>query len=97
MTASRGVVTADNSGRSFTAFKTPQSWRTAHPHRRAARMVSTASTISDAASMDHFELQTLMQHKTLTTTQGYVSMAKRLLKPVNNLFVPTIPQIGETA
>ena len=51
----------------------------------------------NAASMDLFELQALMQHKTLTTTQGYVSMAKRLLKPVNNLFVPTIPQIGETA
>lgn len=51
----------------------------------------------NAASMDLFELQALMQHKTLATTQGYVSMSKRLQKPVNNLFVPSIPQIGETA
>ncbi len=51
----------------------------------------------NAASMDLFQLQALMQHKALATTQGYVSMATRLQKPVNNLFVPTIPQIGETA
>ncbi|MFM9965074.1 MAG: hypothetical protein ACKV2Q_28060 [Planctomycetaceae bacterium] len=51
----------------------------------------------NAESMDLFELQALMQHKTLATTQGYVSMSKRLQKPVNNLFVPTIPRIGETA
>ncbi len=51
----------------------------------------------NAESMDLFELQALMQHKTLATTQGYVAMAKRLQKPVNNLFVPTIPQISETA
>ncbi len=51
----------------------------------------------NAASMDLFELQALMQHRSLTTTQGYVSMAKRLQKPVNNLFVPSLPKIGETA
>ncbi len=51
----------------------------------------------NAASMDLFELQALMQHRSLTTTQGYISMAKRLQKPVNNLFVPSLPMIGETA
>ena len=51
----------------------------------------------NAESMDLFELQALMQHKTLATTQGYVAMAKRLQKPVSNLFVPSIPKIGETA
>ncbi len=51
----------------------------------------------NAASMDLFELQALMQHKSLTTTQGYVSMAQRLQKPVNNLFIPSLPRIGETA
>ncbi len=51
----------------------------------------------NAASMDLFELQALMQHQTLETTRVYVSMAKRLQKPVNNLFVPSLPQIGETA
>lgn len=51
----------------------------------------------NALSMDLFELQALMQHQTLATTQGYVSMAKRLQNPVNNLFVPSLPKIGETA
>lgn len=51
----------------------------------------------NAASMDLFELQALMQHQTLETTRVYVSMAKRLQKPVNNLFVPSLPKIGETA
>ena len=51
----------------------------------------------NAGSMDLFELQALMQHKSLTTTQGYVSMATRLQKPVNNLFVPSLPTVSETA
>ena len=51
----------------------------------------------NAASMDLFELQSLMQHRSLATTQGYISMAERLQKPVNNLFVPSLPKIGETA
>ena len=51
----------------------------------------------NAGSMDLFELQALIQHKSLTTTQGYVSMATRLQKPVNNLFVPSLPTVSETA
>ncbi|MFM9960731.1 MAG: tyrosine-type recombinase/integrase [Planctomycetaceae bacterium] len=51
----------------------------------------------NAASMDLFELQALMQHQSLVTTRGYVNMAQRLQKPVSNLFVPTLPRIGETA
>ncbi|MCX7422030.1 MAG: tyrosine-type recombinase/integrase, partial [Planctomycetia bacterium] len=51
----------------------------------------------NAASMDLFELQALMQHQTLATTQGYVSMANRLQKPVSNLFVPSLSKKGETA
>ncbi len=51
----------------------------------------------NAASMDLFELQALMQHQTLETTRVYVSMAKRLQKPVSNLFVPSLPRVGETA
>ena len=50
----------------------------------------------NAASMDLFELQALMQHKTLSTTQGYVNMSKRLQKPVDNLYVPPNLRIGET-
>jgi integrase len=44
----------------------------------------------NAETMDLFELQALMQHKSLTTTQGYVNMAKRLQKPVDDLFVPRV-------
>lgn len=42
----------------------------------------------NAASMDLFELQGLMQHKTLETTREYVNMAKRYNETVKNLFVP---------
>ncbi len=45
----------------------------------------------NAASMNLFELQGLMQHKSLETTRGYVSMAGQLSKAVQNLFVPAIP------
>ena len=44
-----------------------------------------------AASMNLFELQRLMRHKSLTTTQGYVSMAGQLNKAVRGLFVPSLP------
>ncbi|WP_083842885.1 site-specific integrase [Schlesneria paludicola] len=44
----------------------------------------------NAESMDLFELQKLMQHKSLETTRGYVNMAKRLNRAVSNLFVPEI-------
>ncbi len=45
----------------------------------------------NAASMNLFELQGLMQHKSLETTRGYVNMAAGLNKAVGNLFVPSIP------
>ena len=47
---------------------------------------------ANAASMNLFELQSLMQHKSLTTTQGYVSMAGQLNKAVQRLFVPSLPE-----
>ena len=45
----------------------------------------------NAASMNLFELQGLMQHKSLETTRGYVNMAAGLNRSVGNLFVPAIP------
>jgi len=50
----------------------------------------------NADSMDLFELQGLMQHKSLETTKLYVNMTKRRAKPVSNLYVPPIPCIAET-
>ena len=50
----------------------------------------------NAASMNLFELQSLMQHRSLTTTQLYVNMAGQLNKAVHGLFVPAIPSIGQT-
>jgi hypothetical protein len=41
--------------------------------------------------MNLFELQGLMQHRSLTTTRGYFNMAAGLSKAVGILFVPTIP------
>ena len=38
-----------------------------------------------------------MQHQTLSTTQGYVNMAKRLNETVKNLFVPPVLRMAETA
>lgn len=43
---------------------------------------------ANADTMDLLQLQELMQHKSLKTTQIYVSMAKRLNQPVANLLVP---------
>ena len=44
----------------------------------------------NAGEMDLFELQALMQHKSLETTRGYVSMANRLNKAVEGLYVPDV-------
>lgn len=44
----------------------------------------------NASKMDLFELQGLMQHKSLTTTQLYVNMSKRYSETVERLFVPTL-------
>jgi|GEM_PF-631671 len=46
----------------------------------------------NAAGMDLFQLQSLMQHKSLETTRGYVNMANQLNTVVGNLFVPTLPE-----
>ena len=50
----------------------------------------------NAATMDLFELQALMQHRALTTTQGYVNIAGQLSKTVERLFVPSLHRIAET-
>lgn len=46
--------------------------------------------------MDLFTLKALMQHKSLATTEGYVNMAKRLKKPVENLFVPPVLKVAKS-
>ncbi|WP_397569068.1 tyrosine-type recombinase/integrase [Schlesneria sp. T3-172] len=50
----------------------------------------------NAATMNLFELQGLMQHKSLETTRNYVNMAKGYEETVKNLFVPPNLKIGET-
>ena len=40
--------------------------------------------------MNLFELQTLMQHKSLETTKLHVSMVGRLNKAVDGLYVPEV-------
>ncbi|WP_010587877.1 tyrosine-type recombinase/integrase [Schlesneria paludicola] len=50
----------------------------------------------NAESMDLFELQGLMQHKSLETTREYVNMARRYNSKVKNLFVPPNLKAGET-
>ena len=44
----------------------------------------------NAARMDLFELQDLMQHKSLSTTKLYVNMANRLTSAVSGLYVPDV-------
>lgn len=44
----------------------------------------------NAAGMNLFELQALMQHRSLETTRRYVSMANRLNRVVANLKVPDV-------
>ncbi len=46
----------------------------------------------NAEEMDLFELQTLMQHKSLETTKLYVGMTKKLKNAVKGLKVPSILQ-----
>lgn len=50
---------------------------------------------ANAAEMDLFTLQALMQHKSLETTRGYVSMANRLKPAVHGLFVPEVKRAVE--
>lgn len=49
----------------------------------------------NAGSLNLFELQALMQHKSLVTTRGYVAMAAQLNRAVSNLYVPDL-RVGET-
>jgi hypothetical protein len=42
----------------------------------------------NAATMSQFEIQGLMQHKSLETTRQYVNMAEQYAEPVKNLYVP---------
>ncbi|MBC8116849.1 MAG: hypothetical protein H7062_20840 [Candidatus Saccharimonas sp.] len=54
-----------------------------------------AFATANAESMNLFALQSLMQHKSLETTKGYVNMARQLNRPVQNLFVPTLRRRGD--
>ena len=56
-------------------------WYGFHDFRRAFATLN-------AQQRDLFELQGLMQHKSLETTREYVAMASRLNQTVKNLFVP---------
>ncbi len=47
---------------------------------------------ANAESMDLFQLQSLMQHKSLDTTRLYVNMAEKLNSAVDGLKVPAILQ-----
>jgi len=58
-------------------------WYGFHDIRRAFATLN-------AAQMDLFQLQALMQHKSLETTKGYVNMANRLTDQVKSLFVPPV-------
>jgi len=49
----------------------------------------------NAAQMDLFQLQALMQHKSLETTKSYVNMSNRLTDQVKALYVPPILQRAE--
>ncbi len=50
---------------------------------------------ANAEHMDLFELQKLMQHRSLETTQGYVSMAGKLKKAINKAHVPDFLTVRE--
>lgn len=65
------------------ANKPPGKWYTFHDLRRGFATVN-------ADRLDTFELQRLMQHQSITTTQRYVAMAHRLTAAVNKVSVPTI-------
>ena len=46
--------------------------------------------------MDLFELQKLMQHRSLETTRGYVNMAGKLKKAIKKVHVPDFLTVRET-
>ncbi len=48
----------------------------------------------NAGQMDLFELQQLMQHKSLETTRIYVNMASRLKRTTDRLFVPDVGNVA---
>ena len=64
------------------------SWYGFHDLRRGFATVN-------AASMNLFELQALMQHQSIETTKGYINMAGQLNKPISRLFVPKLPELPE--
>jgi integrase len=65
-------------------------WYSFHEFRRGFASLN-------AARMTVFELQTLMQHWNINTTNRYVDMTSSLNEPVKNLYVPQIaPRIAET-
>ncbi|MDZ4687602.1 MAG: tyrosine-type recombinase/integrase [Planctomycetaceae bacterium] len=51
----------------------------------------------NAAGMDLFQLQALMQHRSLDTTRRYVNMATRLNKAVDGLFVPNVTRAAQAS
>jgi integrase len=51
----------------------------------------------NAEGMDLFELQALMQHRSLETTKLYVNMANRLNRAVEGLYVPEVLRRAEQA
>lgn len=63
--------------------KPPGKWYTFHDLRRGFATVN-------AGRLDTFELQALMQHQSLTTTQKYVAMGHRLSAAVDKLVVPEL-------
>lgn len=67
-----------------------------HGRRYGFHDVRRGFATENIESMDLFELQNLMQHKSLETTKEYVNMVKRLKKTVTKIFVPPNLQIGET-
>ena len=63
-------------------------WYGFHDLRRAFATLNSQG-------MDLFELQGLMQHKSLETTRLYVNMAQRLNETVKTLFVPPVLRKSE--
>jgi integrase len=51
---------------------------------------------ANAEHMDLFELQKLMQHRSLETTRGYVNMAGKLKKAIEKVHVPEFLAVRET-
>lgn len=49
---------------------------------------------ANAPSMNLFELPSLRQHRSLTTTPGDVNMANHLKRGVKKKFVPSIPRVS---